>query len=307
MMRLLDRIAAPLLARELRFPEFDFTAPRGEPAIVPPDSISWRVFSNPVALYIGGIAAVLLELGEPRVRTGVWQFSSFRRDPRQRMRRTGLGAMITVFGARSQFERYAAYVNGLHAEVAGTTECGRRFRADDPELLLWVQATAAFAFSEAYGAFVRPLDEAQRDRFYAEAAIGARFYGVAEPPGSAAALADVFARFADALEPSSAVGEFLHIMRTAALLPGPLRPLQRLITRAAIELVPGELRARIGIAGERRLSRPERALLRAAARSAASVHLPDTPWAQACRRLGLPADYLNRPAAGPASAARLRS
>ncbi|HVM36873.1 MAG TPA: oxygenase MpaB family protein [Sphingomicrobium sp.] len=306
-MRLLDRIAAPLLARELAFPEVDFTAPKGEPAIVPPDSMSWRVFSNPVALYVGGVAAVLLELGEPRVRTGVWQFSSFREQPRERMRRTGLGAMITVFGARSQFEAYAAYVNGLHAEVAGTTEAGRHFRASDPELLLWVQATAAFAFSEAYCRFVHPLGDAERDLFYAEAAIGARLYGVAEPPGSAAALAGLFARFGEALEPSRALGEFLHIMRTAPLLPGPLRPLQRLITRAAIDLLPGELRARIGLAGERGLGRAERALLRAAARAVAGVHVAQAPWAQACRRLGLPADYLSRPAARPASSARLRS
>jgi uncharacterized protein (DUF2236 family) len=49
----------------------DFAAPPGEPAIVPPDSVSWQIFRNPVTMYIGGIAAVLLELGEPRVRTAV--------------------------------------------------------------------------------------------------------------------------------------------------------------------------------------------------------------------------------------------
>jgi uncharacterized protein (DUF2236 family) len=149
-MGLLDRIAAPLLSRELSFPEDDFSQPRGEPAIVPPDSVSWRVFSNPVALYVGGVAAVLLQLGEPRVRTGVWQYGSFRKAPRERMRRTGLGAMITVFGARSRFEAYVAEVNRMHAQVAGVTEDGTPFRASDPELLLWVQGTAAFAFSEAY-------------------------------------------------------------------------------------------------------------------------------------------------------------
>lgn len=86
-------------------PPVDFTRPEGEPALIAADSVSWRVFKNPVALYIGGIAAVLLELAEPRVRTGVWEHSSFRSDPLPRMKRTGLAAMVTVYGARSVAER----------------------------------------------------------------------------------------------------------------------------------------------------------------------------------------------------------
>lgn len=40
-------------------------------ALTSPDSLSWQVFKNPVAMFVGGIAAGLLELAEPRVRTGV--------------------------------------------------------------------------------------------------------------------------------------------------------------------------------------------------------------------------------------------
>jgi len=35
-----------------------------------PNSIAWEVLRNPISLLIGGITAVLLELGEPRVREG---------------------------------------------------------------------------------------------------------------------------------------------------------------------------------------------------------------------------------------------
>src|SRR5262249_20842564 len=49
----------------------DFSRPAGEPALVSPDSVSWRVFKNPVLLFIGGVTAVIMELAEPRVRTGV--------------------------------------------------------------------------------------------------------------------------------------------------------------------------------------------------------------------------------------------
>ena len=46
----------------------DFRQPAGEAAS---DSVSWQVFKNPVSLFIGGVTTVLLELAEPRVRSGV--------------------------------------------------------------------------------------------------------------------------------------------------------------------------------------------------------------------------------------------
>jgi uncharacterized protein (DUF2236 family) len=54
------------------------------------------MFKNPVAGFFGGVTAVLLEFDEPPVRDGVWQHSSFRADPLNRLRRTGLAAMVTV-------------------------------------------------------------------------------------------------------------------------------------------------------------------------------------------------------------------
>jgi uncharacterized protein (DUF2236 family) len=67
-------------------PRVDFSAPPGAPALLAPDSVTWRVMKNPVSLFIGGIAAVILELAEPRVRAGVWEHTSFRTDRRARAR-----------------------------------------------------------------------------------------------------------------------------------------------------------------------------------------------------------------------------
>ena len=68
----------------------DFLRPVGEAALVSPESVSWRVFKNPLSLFIGGVAAVIMELAEPRVRTGVWEHTTFRVDPIRRLQRTGL-------------------------------------------------------------------------------------------------------------------------------------------------------------------------------------------------------------------------
>jgi hypothetical protein len=91
----------------------------GEEALLPPDSVSWRIFKNPIALFIGGMAAVILELAEPSVRAGVWEHSSFRKDPVGRLQRTGLAAIVTVYGARSIAEPMIAEVVRMHAKVAG--------------------------------------------------------------------------------------------------------------------------------------------------------------------------------------------
>lgn len=281
-------IAGPVLARELVFAEEDFTVPPREPAIVGPESVSWRVFRNPVSLAIGGIAAVLLELGEPKVRSGVWDHSSFRRDPRERMRRTGLGAMITVYGARSRFEAYAARVNAIHAQVRGTTDTGTSYRADDPVLLHWVQATAAFGFAEAYKAFVAPLSGAEEDAFYEEASLGAALYGAHDAPRSRAEMQALFDVMAPRLEPSAVLREFLQIIRTGAILPAGARWMQPLLARAAVSLVPSELRRRLGLDSEPHLGRGGRAWLRLAARISGAVDVPDAPWEQARRRLVSP-------------------
>src|SRR6185295_17681676 len=119
---------------------FDFTTPVGEPALAPSDGVAWQVMKNPVALFVGGVTAVILELAEPRVRSGVWDHTTFRTDPLSRMERTGLAAMVTVYGARSTADRMIAGVRRLHERVSGVTPAGVSYRASDPELLDWVHA-----------------------------------------------------------------------------------------------------------------------------------------------------------------------
>jgi uncharacterized protein (DUF2236 family) len=97
-------------------PPVDFSAPAGEPALAAPGSVAWQVFRNPLSLFVGGVAAVILELAEPRVRTGVWNHTNFRTDPVDRLRRTGLAAMVTVYGAGSVAETMIAGVRRLHEQ-----------------------------------------------------------------------------------------------------------------------------------------------------------------------------------------------
>jgi uncharacterized protein (DUF2236 family) len=256
--------------------------------------VHWRVFKNPVSLYIGGVAAVILELAEPRVRTGVWEHSSFRAQPVRRMQRTGLAAMISVYGPRSAAEAMIVRVVRQHGAVWGTTPGGEPYAANDPELLLWVQATTGYGFGDAYSRYVRPLTAVELDRLYAESEPAARLYGIKDPPCSRAEIEAVLHAMKDRLEPSAILDEFLEIMRTAPAMPRALRPLQAMFVRAAIDLTPGWARERAGLGPELGLRPGEEALIRQLGVAADRISLPSSPAVRACLRLGLPADWLYR-------------
>jgi uncharacterized protein (DUF2236 family) len=268
----------------------DFLRPLGEAALVSPDSVSWRVFKNPLSLFIGGVAAVIMELAEPRVRTGVWEHTTFRIDPIRRLRRTGLAAMVTIYGARGMAEAMIARVRRMHDRVAGSTPAGKAYRATDPELLNWVQGTAAYGFLQAYHAYVRPLSDLERDRYYAEGTLAASLYG-ASAATSEAALEMRFEAMANQLERSDILFEFLAIMRSAPILPLPLRPVQPLLIRAAIDLTPYWLRRIVGLT-DHGLDAWEAGVVRQIGALADRIVLETNPAVQACRRMRLSANYL---------------
>jgi len=255
----------------------DFLSPPGEPALVPHDSVTWRVFRNQVTLFIGGVAAVLLELAEPRVRHGVWDHSDFQRDPMQRLKRTGLAAMVTVYGPGSAARSMIAHVNRLHAKIGGSTDGGLSYRADDPELLRWVQTTASFGFVEAYRRFGGAVRPSELDRYYAEAAPVAELYGALDPPRSEAERAAMFQHMQPKLEPSVAIGEFLNIMDNVPALPRAARPAQTLLIAAAVDILPNELSALLGLQ-DRRLPPWQRPLVQAMGTAGSRLLLRSSPF-----------------------------
>ncbi|MEE2691673.1 MAG: oxygenase MpaB family protein [Pseudomonadota bacterium] len=288
----LDRPAREFLHGE--GPRVDFTAPAGEAALLAPDSVSWRVFKNPVSLFIGGVAAVLLEFAEPKVRSGVWDHSTFRTDPVGRLKRTGLAAMVTVYGPESVARKMIAGVVRAHERIEGTTPSGETYRANDPELLDWVQATAAFGFLEAYSAYARRLSEEERNRYYAEGGKAASLYGATGAPQSIAELEALFAAMEPRFEPSPIIFEFIDIMRKAPALPGPLQLAQRVFVRAAVDLLPASARRALGLTRRYGLRPFEGRVVRRLGRRADRVILKSSPAVQACLRMGLPEDYLFR-------------
>ncbi len=270
----------------------DFSQPLGEPALADPASVSWRIFKNPVSLFVGGVAAVILELAEPRVRTGVWEYTGFRHDPVRRVRRTGLAAMVTVYGPMSVAHTMIAGVRELHARVRGQTPSGKPYSANDPELLNWVHATAAFGFLEAYHTYVAPLSAADRNRYYREGAPAAGLYGVTRTPASEAEALTAFDAVRGQLEPSPIVFEFLDLVRKAPIFPQPLGLAQPLFVAAAVSLTPHWVREILRLPDGFCLRAWQEFLVKRAGAAADRIVLESSPAVQSCLRMGLPADYL---------------
>jgi uncharacterized protein (DUF2236 family) len=225
----------------------DYRTPAGDPGLFGPDSIAWRVHANPVALAVGGVAAVILELAEPRVRSGVWDHSIFKTDPLTRMQRTGEATLITTYGPTAAAEARVSMVTRMHRRVGGVTPEGQGYTALEPELMTWVHVTASWGFLNAYHRHVAPLSPAEQDRYYAEGGRLGRLFGAPEPPDSMARVTACFDRMRPLLVPHPIIGEFLDIVATTSPLGLAGRALQPLVVQAAIDLLPADVRARLGL------------------------------------------------------------
>ncbi|MFN7054821.1 oxygenase MpaB family protein [Hyphomonas sp.] len=275
----------------------DYTQPPGEPAFAAPDSVSWQVFKNPVALAIGGVCAVLLEFADARIRSGVWDHSVFKTDPIGRSKRTGIAAMVGVYGPQSAARRVIQGVTNMHSKVQGETPGGEAYKALDPELLDWVSATAGYGFLMAYHRFVRELTEDEITRFFTEGEPVARLYGVQHPLRSLEHFNCMLAHLLPRFEPHPINTEFLAIMTSGRAAPGVPKGLQSALVHAAVDILPRQVRARLGLGKDYNLSPLGRLTVKAMA--TAAEHTPDLtgPAAEAAERLGLPRSYVWKSAA----------
>lgn len=282
--------------------KIDYSQPKGEPALLHPGSVQWRVFKNPVALGVGGVAAVLMEFADARIRSGVWDHSTYKADPIGRSMRTGIAAMVGCYGPASAARRVIQGVNNMHARVTGETPAGEAYRALDPELLDWVAATAGYGFLNAYDRFVARISEGDKARFYREGASVARLYGAKVCPKSSADFLEMMNKRADRFEPHPIVEEFLSIIQSGTAAPNTPKFLHRALARAAVSILPPLIRRKLALGRAYGLTTVDWLALKAAGALADRRPDPLSPACQSCVRLGLPSNFLYR---SPAAQARL--
>jgi uncharacterized protein (DUF2236 family) len=128
------------------------------------------------------------------------------------------------------------------------------------------------------------LSLAEKDLAFAESGPAGLLYGAVTAPRSLAAWENLLATTAPGLEGSDILADFMRIMGDAPILPAPMRWLQRLLVRAAVDMTPEPVRSLPQLRG-RGLRFGEAALVRGMGRAAALLPLGNTPPAQAARRL----------------------
>jgi uncharacterized protein (DUF2236 family) len=132
-----------------------------------PGSLTWRVNGEAVLL-LGGGRALILQVAHPQVAAGVASFSDYRRNPWQRLYRTLDTTLKIAFGDPAVSSGASERLRRVHERVAGEDDRGRPYRALDPELLLWVQATLIDTSLTMYERYVGALGARERDAYYEE-------------------------------------------------------------------------------------------------------------------------------------------
>jgi uncharacterized protein (DUF2236 family) len=211
-----------------------------------PASVTWRIHGDPASL-IGGLRALLIQALKPQAMAAVDQHSDFRTDPWGRLRRTSDYLVATTFGDTATAHQWGARVRAVHRRVRGVDPVtGLPYRADDPELLLWVHAVEVHSFLKAYRQYAGPVSDVDADRYVREMVAAAELVGLdrADVPQNLAEVRAYLRSQELVMSPAAREG-----MRYVISPPMPVyaRPLWTIPAMAAIAILPGRARALYGL------------------------------------------------------------
>ncbi|MCU1369455.1 MAG: hypothetical protein JWO77_649 [Ilumatobacteraceae bacterium] len=202
-------------------------AEMGDPGWFGPDSVAWRVHSDP-SLLVAGIAAFTLQALHPLAMAGVAEHSAFSDDFMGRTRRTGEFVQGVVYGSTPRAERLCRMVRKVHEPVVGVAPDGRPYAANDPDLLDWVHIAEYLAIAAANRRFaLHPMTRDELDQYIAEVAVVGEHTGVESPPRSW----DEILRSLERHRPDLAVAEYaaagVAFLDDPPIIPGPAKPVWR--------------------------------------------------------------------------------
>lgn len=241
------------VAREIsdaiRGPAFRVDAyrePGGDPGVLGPDSVAWRVHADLPGMLVGGFAALLLQTLHPQAMAAVDQHSAFREDPFGRLRRTSAFVAVSTFGSTPAFEAAADRVIRIHSTVKGIGPDGVPYEASDPALLTWVHVAEVSCFVTAYQQYVGPLSSDDLDRYFAETSVIAERLGATAIPTSAADVSAYFAQVRPQLRATEPAFAALRFLRHFGATPAQ-RITVRILMNGAIGVLPAWARADLHI------------------------------------------------------------
>ena len=155
-----------------------------------PQSLVWRV-NRDRAFPLAGMRSLMVQALHPLAMAGVAEHSDWRRDPFGRLAATSGYVLTVTYGDTVSANAAAARVRAVHAHVRGTDPVtGLDYRAEDPDLLLWVHAGMVDSIVHVVQRYGRGLSADEADRYVAEMVPFAVIVGVPpeQVPSSVSAL-----------------------------------------------------------------------------------------------------------------------
>ena len=250
-----------------------YTTSPGDPGLLGPDAMAWRVHADLPGMLIGGFAALMLQMLHPLAMAGVAAHSRFREDPLGRLQRTGRFVAGTTFGPMSFADQLIDEVKTVHTRVRGIAPDGRAYSAADPELLTFVHVSEVSSFLAGYQRYsLRPLFRAEKDTYFAEVAEVARRLGATNVPTSLDGIRTYLKEVQPDLRRSSQTDEaFQFLCQPIGTAVGEAA-VHRILISAAIDLLPRPAGQLLGVPANPAVSR-------AGVRSAALALSLGTRWA----------------------------
>jgi uncharacterized protein (DUF2236 family) len=202
-------------------------------------------YASDGVLIAGGARAILLQVADPAVATGVARHSDFAHRPVERLRNTLTFAYAVVLGTPDDAARVASFVNSVHVPVN---------RADDGSLQLWVAATLYDTAVRVHDRVFGPCSDELADELYvAYSALGTSLQMPASLwPADRAAFADYWNARVASLTVTANAKQIAHDLFAPVTAPAWLRaglPIGRILTA---DLLPASVRAAYGIHWTRR-------------------------------------------------------
>ena len=210
---------------------------------------------RPVAL--AGPRALLMQATHPVAFAGFFAHTGAMEDPYTRLQRTAQVMDTIGFGAREDADRMTRRVRAVHRRVrgelrepAGRFPAGIPYRADDPELLLWILATLVDSSLLVYEKYVGRLTRAERDGYWQDYKVVGRLFDLSDAD-MPAAIEDLDAYMHDMVTgPDLFLAAGTRELAADIVLhpPVPLRfrPLLELFNQVTVGLLPREIRRMYG-------------------------------------------------------------
>jgi uncharacterized protein (DUF2236 family) len=185
----------------------------------------------------------------PRVVRLIAQASTFERNPELRARLTAEYGLTTTFGDTQSAEVAGETLRRLHSRMkAVDINTGEGYDANEPDLLTWVHCTIPWAMLRACDRWGPALTPAEKDQFVLEQRVAARLVGL-DPESVPGNLADLEAHI-DGMVPRLAytaeAGRIRAIMVPRGVPRSASQAVGRLMSLAAVDLLPSEMRQLYG-------------------------------------------------------------